>query len=302
MSAGEAFSGGDEHLELREQLCAAYGGTSVRLSSVGSLKTICTSPPGSGGEVAITRLSAAVPLVLVVRSPSPDYLQQSPWFWCPPNTTTTTTTTSTLYSFASALLYYSVLQSQVHPGSRMAVAARVSELQVERETEWRLCLGCDLSHRDKSDTVIVWDAPARYKTTMLLVRHEPTPQPALIGPLQREGKRELVRRFEERQGYEGLQKKLKEVFSERRGILQQLSKTSKELDSIKGNLQVALQILIITHEYAEARWQPLQGGIEGWTDPRERRRHRDNRPTPAWPFCRYSSDHMQNNSNGCHLG
>ncbi|XP_030233729.1 leucine zipper protein 2 isoform X1 [Gadus morhua] len=41
-----------------------------------------------------------------------------------------------------------------------------------------------------------------------------------------------------RQGYEGLQKKLKEVFSERSGILQQLSKTSKELDSIKGNLQV----------------------------------------------------------------
>ncbi|CAL8404960.1 unnamed protein product [Boreogadus saida] len=47
-----------------------------------------------------------------------------------------------------------------------------------------------------------------------------------------------VERETERQGYEGLQKKLKEVFSERSGILQQLSKTSKELDSIKGNLQM----------------------------------------------------------------
>ncbi|XP_033912992.3 leucine zipper protein 2-like isoform X1 [Acipenser ruthenus] len=40
-----------------------------------------------------------------------------------------------------------------------------------------------------------------------------------------------------RQGYEGLEKKLKEVFMERSGILRQLSKTSKELDGIKGNLQ-----------------------------------------------------------------
>ncbi|XP_052007847.1 leucine zipper protein 2 isoform X4 [Xyrauchen texanus] len=37
--------------------------------------------------------------------------------------------------------------------------------------------------------------------------------------------------------YEGLEKKLKEVFMERTGILRQFSKTSKELDSIKGNLQ-----------------------------------------------------------------
>ncbi|KAK3548944.1 hypothetical protein QTP70_021669, partial [Hemibagrus guttatus] len=37
--------------------------------------------------------------------------------------------------------------------------------------------------------------------------------------------------------YEVLEKKLKEVFTERSGILRQLSKTSKELDSIKGNLQ-----------------------------------------------------------------
>ncbi|XP_066556890.1 leucine zipper protein 2 [Amia ocellicauda] len=40
-----------------------------------------------------------------------------------------------------------------------------------------------------------------------------------------------------RQGYEGLERKLKEVFMERSGILRQLSKTSKELDGIKGNLQ-----------------------------------------------------------------
>ncbi|KAL3065842.1 hypothetical protein OYC64_015893 [Pagothenia borchgrevinki] len=40
-----------------------------------------------------------------------------------------------------------------------------------------------------------------------------------------------------RQSYDGLEKKLKEVFSERSNILHQLSKTSKELDSIKGNLQ-----------------------------------------------------------------
>ncbi|KAK3570553.1 hypothetical protein QTP86_022498, partial [Hemibagrus guttatus] len=39
------------------------------------------------------------------------------------------------------------------------------------------------------------------------------------------------------QFYEVLEKKLKEVFTERSGILRQLSKTSKELDSIKGNLQ-----------------------------------------------------------------
>uniref|UniRef100_M3ZCR6 Leucine zipper protein 2 n=1 Tax=Xiphophorus maculatus TaxID=8083 RepID=M3ZCR6_XIPMA len=39
------------------------------------------------------------------------------------------------------------------------------------------------------------------------------------------------------QSYDGLEKKLKEVFSERSSILHQLSKTSKELDSIKGNLQ-----------------------------------------------------------------
>ncbi|XP_037104323.1 leucine zipper protein 2 isoform X1 [Syngnathus acus] len=40
-----------------------------------------------------------------------------------------------------------------------------------------------------------------------------------------------------RQSYDELEKKLKEVFTERSSILHQLSKTSKELDSIKGNIQ-----------------------------------------------------------------
>uniref|UniRef100_A0A3P9JX36 Leucine zipper protein 2 n=1 Tax=Oryzias latipes TaxID=8090 RepID=A0A3P9JX36_ORYLA len=40
-----------------------------------------------------------------------------------------------------------------------------------------------------------------------------------------------------RHSYDGLDKKLKEVFNERSGILHQLSKTSKELNSLKGNLQ-----------------------------------------------------------------
>ncbi|CAH2326163.1 Hypothetical predicted protein [Pelobates cultripes] len=40
-----------------------------------------------------------------------------------------------------------------------------------------------------------------------------------------------------RQGYEDLEKQLKEVFMERSSILRQLSKTSRELDGIKGNIQ-----------------------------------------------------------------
>ncbi|MFT7811967.1 leucine zipper protein 2 [Arapaima gigas] len=40
-----------------------------------------------------------------------------------------------------------------------------------------------------------------------------------------------------RQSYESLERRLKGVFAERTGILRQLSKTSKELDGIKGNLQ-----------------------------------------------------------------
>ncbi|XP_073515536.1 leucine zipper protein 2 isoform X4 [Phyllobates terribilis] len=43
--------------------------------------------------------------------------------------------------------------------------------------------------------------------------------------------------FSTRQGYEDLEKQLKEVFMERSSILRQLSKTSRELEGIKGNLQ-----------------------------------------------------------------
>ncbi|XP_030416046.1 leucine zipper protein 2 isoform X3 [Gopherus evgoodei] len=43
--------------------------------------------------------------------------------------------------------------------------------------------------------------------------------------------------FASRQGYEELERQLKEVFKERSNILRQLSKTSKELEGIKVNLQ-----------------------------------------------------------------
>ncbi|XP_064368934.1 leucine zipper protein 2 isoform X3 [Dromaius novaehollandiae] len=43
--------------------------------------------------------------------------------------------------------------------------------------------------------------------------------------------------FGSRQGYEELERQLKEVFKERSNILRQLSKTSKELEGIKVNLQ-----------------------------------------------------------------
>ncbi|XP_025056170.1 leucine zipper protein 2 isoform X3 [Alligator sinensis] len=43
--------------------------------------------------------------------------------------------------------------------------------------------------------------------------------------------------FSTRQGYEELERQLKEVFKERSNILRQLSKTSKELEGIKVNLQ-----------------------------------------------------------------
>lgn len=72
--------------------------------------------------------------------------------------------------------------------------------------------------------------------------------------------------FLSRQGYDGLEKKLKEVFSERSNILHQLSKTSKELDSIKGNLQVGSIIVSDTATFegqacpgfwAGAHFQPV---------------------------------------------
>ncbi|XP_071974641.1 leucine zipper protein 2 isoform X1 [Engystomops pustulosus] len=43
--------------------------------------------------------------------------------------------------------------------------------------------------------------------------------------------------FSTRQGYDDLEKQLKEVFMERSSILRQLSKTSQELEGIKGNLR-----------------------------------------------------------------
>lgn len=55
--------------------------------------------------------------------------------------------------------------------------------------------------------------------------------------------------------YEGLEKKLKEVFTERTGILRQLSKTSKELDSIKGNLQVSILFLSLTGFAVQISWR-----------------------------------------------
>ncbi|KAM7405784.1 hypothetical protein PAMP_000211 [Pampus punctatissimus] len=58
-----------------------------------------------------------------------------------------------------------------------------------------------------------------------------------MGPKGTEPKKERKISQVGRQSYDGLEKKLKEVFSERSSILHQLSKTSKELDSIKGNIQ-----------------------------------------------------------------
>lgn len=48
--------------------------------------------------------------------------------------------------------------------------------------------------------------------------------------------------FSVRQGYEELERQLKEVFKERSNILRQLSKTSKELEGIKVNLQVRFSL------------------------------------------------------------
>ena len=46
-----------------------------------------------------------------------------------------------------------------------------------------------------------------------------------------------------RQDYEELQKQLREVFKERSTILRQLTKTSRELDGIKVNLQVRWKLV-----------------------------------------------------------
>ncbi|TNN58235.1 Leucine zipper protein 2 [Liparis tanakae] len=57
----------------------------------------------------------------------------------------------------------------------------------------------------------------------------------------------------EQQSYDGLGQRLKEVFGERSSILHQLSKTSKELDSIKGNLQVGSASILF--EGFQRRWK-----------------------------------------------
>uniref|UniRef100_A0A673WVQ3 Leucine zipper protein 2 n=1 Tax=Salmo trutta TaxID=8032 RepID=A0A673WVQ3_SALTR len=80
----------------------------------------------------------------------------------------------------------------------------------------------------------------------------------------------------DRQGYEGLEQKLKEVFTERTGIMRQLSKTSKELDSIKGNLQTlknddsvaktdVLKILALSHKQRE-EMKSLQAALQKQLD------------------------------------
>lgn len=47
-----------------------------------------------------------------------------------------------------------------------------------------------------------------------------------------------------RQDYEELEKQLKEVFKERSTVLRQLTKTSRELDGIKVNLQVSWKLIL----------------------------------------------------------
>ena len=54
-----------------------------------------------------------------------------------------------------------------------------------------------------------------------------------------------------RQGYEELERQLKEVFKERSNILRQLSKTSKELEGIKVNLQVRLCLSFCKIKYLD---------------------------------------------------
>nr|XP_029497041.1 leucine zipper protein 2-like isoform X1 [Oncorhynchus nerka] len=79
-----------------------------------------------------------------------------------------------------------------------------------------------------------------------------------------------------RHGYEGLEQKLKEVFTERTGIMRQLSKTSKELDSIKGNLQTlknddsvakadVLKILALSHKQ-RGEMKSLQAALQKQLD------------------------------------
>lgn len=59
-----------------------------------------------------------------------------------------------------------------------------------------------------------------------------------------------------RQDYEELEKQLKEVFKERSTVLRQLTKTSRELDGIKVNLQVSWKLILSA---AKKSSHPLDG-------------------------------------------
>lgn len=63
-----------------------------------------------------------------------------------------------------------------------------------------------------------------------------------------------------RQDYEELEKQLKQVFKERSTILRQLTKTSRELDGIKTNLQVRWKLIFSA---AKCRESP---GLSQWID------------------------------------
>lgn len=86
-----------------------------------------------------------------------------------------------------------------------------------------------------------------------------------------------------RQKGEDLEKQLKEVFSERTTLLQQLSRTSKELDSIKGNLQSlkneesvskkdVQRILELSHKQRE-EMKALQAALHKQLDEASHREH-----------------------------
>lgn len=63
-----------------------------------------------------------------------------------------------------------------------------------------------------------------------------------------------------RQDYEELEKQLKRVFKERSTILRQLTKTSRELDGIKTNLQVRWKLIFSAAKYRESP------SLSQWTD------------------------------------
>ena len=68
-----------------------------------------------------------------------------------------------------------------------------------------------------------------------------------------------------RQDYEELEKQLKQVFKERSTILRQLTKTSRELDGIKTNLQVRWKLIFSAAKYRES--PSLSQWIDTWRLP-----------------------------------